>query len=477
VWDRFLAYHATEPGAPVYGAANGGPGDVSMLDPVDPDAVLVNFPALTTDAAVADVTLVSVESGAITDSEGRSNPDGRAEVGTSAPAPPPGLSTLAPNLVSLSGLRASALPGATAVDVVFDKPAFNQSGPGGLAIVYADQAGGSQEAACQAPSGTSSAPNDGITAGGNGGVTWTIVCPDDPSNPDTPLLASQIGRIVAQPGAVGSAPAGQPADAVAGYGEATSEPHLRTLSPDLMSAVVQRPSAYGAPDQILITFDQPIGSGVEAGRFTAVLRDGVGVAAVGATPAPSSPASDLVEFPPGTNATVEAIAIGTGAVSGLTSGPNADDEIGAANAPGVAVIPGDIAGPQLSSAQLEALVGPSGRPVAESAILRFSQALAGPEQPVLGDLHGYEGDGTELTCTNGSGGAGVAFPDGSAPWTVVCDAWALGAAASGAPAPLAAQQAIVLMTVDRGCVDTLDSQPNPEGAVFTTGGDGTPEQD
>jgi putative cell wall-binding protein len=482
-YTRFLAYDSSDPGTP-YQAA-GGPGDPdSMLDPVDPDAVLANFPSLTSAASLVDVTLVAVEAGAVSGEDGGANPDGAAAVGAAHVSSAAPETTEAPNARLIEGLRPASAASATAIDVVFDKPAFAQplrSDVPAADIVFTDESNRTDvEAACQIPAPGDAIAGGGGVPGGDGTAQWTIVCPDDPSSPATPLSASRIARIVFQPGMLGTAPANRTGDVAAQYiGATTGQRHV-SLTPDLAGAALVPAAVFGGPDSIAVTFDQPV-TAPAVTRFSAVMSNGEAIPSLSAISMPGNSRAVLIALPVGTDANGVAVSVGAGAVTNLTGVPNADDEIGTVNTPSAKITPGLTAGPGLISAALRSLIGASGTPVAEAAFLTFSEALGGPPAPPLGRLHAYDADGTELTCapapgggTNGLDKADSLFPSVADPATLECDNWSLGGLADGSPAPLADQQAIVLVTADPGLVANEESQVNPVLSAFATGGDAPP---
>jgi putative cell wall-binding protein len=488
-FDHFRLYDATQPNTPYFGA----PSSASELDPGNPDAALVNFPALTTVSKLANVSLATVMPGAVVDYQGTSNPDGGASLGGSHTLPPGGGVTQAPDVESV-GTPRMAGPTTTAVDLAFDQPAFSQIAATAdrFTVVYADAPAPQAQAVCQAPGSADQSGSGGAAPGGNGTSVWTIVCPDDPAQPHTPLTLPQIARVVVRAGGIGTGPPGTAGDAVAGFIQATDSPRTTGQGPALSSASLLPATSFGGGDSILVTFDQPVSdqnvappaTPPEAARFFAVLADGTSLEANAVFRSASSPAQVLATFAPGIDARAVAIAVQAGAVTGQVSGSgNADDEIAVSNSLQVTVSPGLTAGPGLVSVAL-APVASSGAVTGESALLVFTQPLAGPAQPSLNGIHGYDADGTQFTCkpatvgggANGLDGADNPFPDAGAPATLQCDNWAVGALSSGPTASLKQQQAMVLVTLDSGTIANVESQYNPEQAAFTTGGDGIPVQ-
>ena len=465
--DRFLLYDAMRPELPASGAIPNG----AVVDPVDPDAVLVNFPTLTGSAATANLSLAAVRSGAVSGLSGGANPDGAVAIGHPHPvAPPPG-ATEAPAPLNVAGLRpmraTGSAVGTTALDVTFDKAAFSQVAGGvGVSIVYTDQIGPAQEARCEGPDAGSPLPSGGIVPGGDGTSQWTIICPDDPNSPADELSQPQVGRVVIAEGTAGTAPPGAGSDVVATATEVTSLTHAHTPSPDLIAANVLPPARFGAEDRVVLTFDENVMVAPSAALgVSAMLANGAPAHPLSVDQASFESSQVIVSLAPGTGANVALVGVGAGVVS-AAGVPNADDELMVGNATVVRVQPGQTEGPALASAVLS-----PGGPGTEQAALTFDQSLPGPALPPLDHVHGYDADGTELTCSSLS-----RFPDPATPAVVRCETWAAGPAPGGPAAPLGLQQSIVLVTVDAGVVANGDSQYNPEQAVATSGGTGIPRQ-
>ncbi|HZQ83434.1 MAG TPA: cell wall-binding repeat-containing protein [Acidimicrobiales bacterium] len=488
-FDHFFAYDYLEPGLPFAGT----PGPASALDPVNPDAVLVNFPRAASPSIVTALSVATVIPGAVLDDQGSTNPVGSSALGDPKALTPGGGATDAPNLESIGSVRRAGAA-TSAIDLAFDKPAFSQFGgtADGFTVVYTDQSGSAQEAVCQAPGSTNNSPSGGSLPGGNGTATWTIVCPDDPSRSPGALTSSEIARSIVRAGAVGSGPPGTVGNVIAAFIQAADAPRTSSMTPDLVAAVLVPGTAFGATDGILMTFDQavddqsvaPPATPPQAARIFAVLIDGTAVPALAAFRSLTDPTQVVATFGPGVDASAVAVALQAGAVDGQRSpGANSDDELAVANTPSVTLSPGQTAGPALSAASMNALTV-SGVLAGEAILLSFDQPLGGPPSPSLAGIHGYDPDGTELTCKAsvvGSGSNGLdasdnPFPDASAPATMQCDSWAVGPVSSGPYASLAQQQAIVLVTVDRATVANVAGEYNPEVATVTSGGTGTPIQ-
>jgi len=468
VFTNFKLYDYTLPAVPYLGSA----GANSTVDPTNANAVFVNFQGVTTATAAQNLTLATVIPGAVTDLQGQSNPDGDAAVGTSHTNASSAGVTAAPNLESVAAARASTTVTNSALDVTFDKPTFDiragATETAGFFIVYSDQAA---EVACTAP-GASNA-NNGTnlsSAGNNGTATLTIVCPNDPNTPNSTLTSAQVSRIVVKPSTVSTAAA---AGTVAVFLQASDAPHLATASPSLTGAQLTPATTSGNPDQILFTFDQavnaaavaPAGTAPVATDFFAVLSNGTQVPGSVATRSTSSANQVLVTFAVGTDATAVSGAVSIGGVSAVAIGqlPNQDDEIAATNAATVTITPGLTAGPVLTAATVFPVKDSFGTIVGYGVVYTFNQSL-GTVAPVAANLHAYDSDGTLLTCGTI---APAPYPSTTAPATATC--------VSFGAATINQAQTAVLATTDFGAVSNAAGAPNPEGAVATTGGTGTPQ--
>ena len=472
-------------------AAVAGPQDVITPATGTPPSGGVNGPAVMTTAG--------------------SNPDGSAPIGTpnSATTPQAGV-TAAPSPDSFSVVGAAnstTYPNGTAVTVTFDKAAFAQNAassvptgfPGtsssGFSVVFTTTmsitTGGPippatttsvNEEACYGPSPSdTSTASGGNTAGGNGTTTITIVCPNRPSG--STIVASDIARVVVQPGAVGTANS-----SATGTGnfknplQATDSPRLTADSPSL-TAVSFAPGSGTTADQITYTFDRAV-TGPTATNFGFYKADGTQVnclaqtstsssgpfctATVGSDPSKVVVTAGTANGPAvsGSGATTNATG-GTVTAGGVTSanapasGPatkNADDEFGGLGATTAAnqVTPGTVNAPQLISVTLAQTTSQiSG--TTTTATYNFTQPVSAGN---VSGLHLYDADGTELTCAAMSAPAGT----GTAQNSVSCNSFNQ---QSGGSAATAAQlTAVVVGTADYKTVTGTTANatnPNPEG--------------
>jgi len=451
---NFFVYEAAAPDAPMSGGR-------AVLDPTDPDAVLVYFSTLTSPAAVGDLTLATVKPDAVA-LGGVGNPDGAAAIANARGVAAPAGLISAPDAASVAGYRIAATPDHSAMDVTFYGPVIDRTlGPDtdGFSIVFTDQTGSLEELQCLAPGSDGTAPSGGAVPGGNGTDVITIVCPDDPSTPSAVVTPRQVARIVIQPGTLSTPP---PGGRVAYFLQAAGSPHLPSRAPDVMSATLIPGLGGSTPDRVDIGFDKPVVID-DGSRFLVVRADGQpSPAALGAVTDPGDPRAVEIDFPPNTDAGAVGVQVLSGAVAlpGQPALANADDELDVTNPATASSTPGFTAGPQLVSVVLVLQQGGA------AVKLTFSQPLGGPSLPTLNALHGYDHNGTELTCS-AFDPADEPFPDVVAPATVGCISWSMGPTSHGPHAPATSAATLVMVTLDRGMVANAVGQHNPEQAVAT----------
>jgi len=457
----FAAYDAAAPDAPFVGG-------VAIADPTDPDAVLVFVPTLAGSNLVGNLALATVKPGAVLERTGRTDPDGVAPIRNPlGPEGPAGLTT-APEALTATGTRPSAVVGQTALDVGFDTATTDGAegrDAAGFSIVYPDQSGARQELPCLAPGLGDTAPSGGDVPGGNGTNVLTIVCPDDPGTPGTVLSTNQIARIVIRAGTVSTPPSSR-GSSRADFLQVVLAPQRPSVSPDVVSATLIPSAVGGGNDSIVVNFDQSVVLGPVSrpggDRFLVVTADGrPSPPAIGAVRSPDDPHQVEVTFGPDTDATAVGVQVLSGAVAqqGGAAMPNADDEIAVTNPATSARTPGRTAGPVTLSATRSGAV----------VVVTFDQPLAGPATPTLNALHAYDSDGVEMTCA-AFGPEDQPFPDASAPATLECAAWAQGPTSYGPAASASIASSVVLVTVDRGMVANVAGQHNPEQAITVDGG-------
>lgn len=453
------------------------------------------------------------------------SPDGQAAIGSanSGTAPAAGV-TAAPNPESFAVTQTggggmvggTSFANSTPVNVTFDKPTFVQTAANpatnppsstGFSVVFTTTQGAGpavNEEACTAP-GTvdTTTPSGGTVPGGNGTATITILCPDRPGAPNTPIAGTSIARVVVAQGAVGTAAqAGSPNNGnVVNPLEVTDTPHGASDSPDLTSVAFVSGSggANGTGDQIVFTFDQAVKGAVGSNTGNPPVATGfafyqsngtqVNCSANGAPGPGTLPCTVAVNpsnftqvivtvgttagagnaGPTGSNVTFSAagasVAAGTvtAANSGLTNG---DDEQGALNPNGSAttVTPGIVATPELQKVTISTTgaLGPSATYTFDVPVTLANQA----------GLHLYDSNGTELTCATAP--AAQVGTTSTTSGQVTCFGFTQSAGAGTTAATGTQIQTAVLGTADFNTVTgnvtggAPSSGPNPEGGINTT---------
>ena len=463
----------------------------SIVD-VDGDTVTVRFNTVDTAEEAAAITLATVDTNAVTDTDGDTNPEGDAELGTTtggASTPLPAGQTDGPDLVSVGNFRQGASAGQTAVDFTFDEAAFITNS-GGFALIEISEANGAandneERGAAQAAgtpaTGTGSQPSGGTVAGGNGTTVITVIFNDDDS--DAVLTAADIARGTVDANTVsdvqtGGATAGnqnplQAAD-VSGGGN--------TPEPDLVSVELRPAATTGGQNSALFVFDQAVTTANAAGFFLYEV-DGD---EIGGTNARVNTSGDsrqvLVDFPTtvnvvGGNVRDNAVTAGMTATN-LVADNNEQDEVGVAGTSGgtTGQTAGRTAGPDLTGVAISRQQADVfGNPGNFQATYTFDEDVTGE---VENNFFLYLEDGTRLvatTCTT----ATAEDTDN----TVTCTAFStLSDTGTTAAATQAQIGSAVLGTVDDGAVQSrltdnsgaqagtaTESGTNPEGAEPTSG--------
>jgi putative cell wall-binding protein len=459
-----------------------------------------------TDSA-SDLTLATVASGAVTQTNGLISPDGNAAIGASTTTTLTAGVTDAPDLTTIGTprLAANTYPDSSAIDLTFDKAAYPQGGTdpdmtdydivytaavsntGGTAangLTLLDSDG--QEVACQGPgAGDPNNSGTGYTVPGYNPAndTVTIVCPNPNGAASQTMTASEIAYIVIQKDTVATEAAMSDTGYVEnGFIEASSSPAQQTVLPVVgLSSVTLIAGTGTNPDQAVYTFNQAITSAtlptdtglglVEHGggvllpggqtcEVTApVTLPGCQVTTGGA--AGDTTSSIDVYLPNGTLAG-EQIVGGTVAAGSYTGSNadayvNLDDELGAANSSTTGQVPGGIDAVQLTSATSTTSTNGLGSE-SITATWTFDFALTAPGGGATltsgdaGAFHLYDADGTELTC------ADIATPQaaigaGSADNTVSCADFVQGASDLGTTQATGTQLTdVALATVDYDAV-------------------------
>lgn len=272
---------------------------VAAFDATNTDAVDVDFYAttpdnLTTTAGASALTLATVagpnDTNGKTGSTGPAisapdgpSPDGAAPIAGSSSTTTlsPGV-TSAPDLTSVSAVRAAATSGYSAVDFTFDKAAYVQNGTAGppptssgFDVVLSN----GLEESCTGPGqGSTVSYGSTVPGGGNGSTTITVICANETTAQTTTLTVGSGGTIargVVQPGTVGtSAPTSNPSNAYCSPTqtadcnplEASTTPHTTglsngspTLSSTLMvSGASSTTAPTTTPDSLAYIFDQAV---------------------------------------------------------------------------------------------------------------------------------------------------------------------------------------------------------------------------
>jgi hypothetical protein len=406
-------------------------------------------------------------------------------IGAAATSTPTANVTAAPDLASFTAPRNASAASSSAIDLIFDKAAVPPVAPGGYNIVFSNTAsnGGSPgvgEVACTGPTAANSTTLGGQTTQSYNTTTKTvtIVCPNPTGSSGSTITLGQIAWIVVQPGTV------QTTDAVPvanGQLEASSSPAQSTaLNAIRLTGLTLTPGSGTALDQAVFTFDQGV-TVTTPGSFKLVTQAAGTIAATGpcTTATPSAPGC-LVSSTTTTTSVDMYFAHGTfagGGGSPVVGGEvlamavassttpatkNADDELGAANAAATSQTPGLITAAQLTSGTAATSTNGLGQ-VTVTATYKFDFSVM---TPVTAKFHGYDADGTELTCA-----AAPTIGTGSADNTAACTSFIQ--QNGGSPATASQLSGIKLMTVDAGAVlgNTGGGTPapnglgNPEGAV------------
>jgi putative cell wall-binding protein len=450
------------------GGANPSATNVSGTNCVD-----VLFPQLTSTTGgssqngVGDITLATVDLGAVTDFQGQTNPEGDAPLGNQAGQQFASGRTQAPDLVSVtsSGTAPSGNAAQSIVTFTFDQPAFIQSAGGaGFSLVLVD----GTVVTCTAPQQTGDNTGGAPGTSGNGTTTISVVCANQTTagNPNgTPLTTTgnnaNIARGVVQENTVGTTPpAGQTIGGNAGVAcdgqvpansggsnsgnfnrcnpmQASDTPDANTPTVELVSVTLQPSTANNQNDVAFFNFDQPITNAGQATAFAVYRNSGdevVGTSAgttcvnnlgtAAACPAPQAGTGAqqnqvAVFFPRGTLADVTGGNVNAGAVTSNTGQTNRDDEAGATNTPtgSTGTSGGRTSAPDLTAVAIST-TGTFNNQF--QATYTFDEAvdLVDP-----GRLFLHLADGTRLRCTTATEGTNATSNPNSS--TVICTAFAV----------------------------------------------------
>jgi hypothetical protein len=519
----FFVYEFNNPenihgGDAIVGAVSGQCVDVRHTDIVNTAA---NAPAGTT---TADLSVATVEFGAVTDGEGLGSPEGDAPLGTGQQgnATLTAGQTTAPDLVSVTGFRTPATGSAAnsaAVDFTFDANAFVQV-PNGFVLVSLD----GFQTTCTGPGpATTNTTNPGgaAAAGGNGTTVITVNClpfsGGQSANQNLVTGNGQAPAFVARgnvfSGTVGSVSQATAACSTAGAGteggqntaapsanacnplQATAQPHASSQGPDLVSVTFQ-PAAAGSaattPDIVIYAFDQQITPAVPAANsqlFRIYNNNGQEIAAPAsgntacggsACPGPQTGTGTsnnqvAIAFPKGSLASAVGGNVLDNAVTGVGGVPNQQDEAPASNVtqPNTTQQPaGSTTGPDLTGVTLTAQRNAFNEVTGFTATYTFDEPIVELDST---NLNLYLANGTNFVCGGAAGDATV----GAAPNNnqITCNTFNLTPVAGpgGAITNSVPLGAATLGTVEFAAVEDASGNSNVEGAQATTGGNGTPQ--
>lgn len=450
-----------------------------------------------TAAQLADISLASVSTGAVSDAGGKVNPPGSVPLGTTRTVPnKPGV-TVGPALVDVSSFSSALTdptpdPTDTHVTFRFDRPAYVTSGSGG---------------------GWHLAMQDGSTiactySSGSGTTTVTTTCPNPGTLPITAISPSQVTRAYADAGVVSTDPQNTSLAVPQGgvnvlrtvavtAPPAGAPPHLSTVTYKPRVTVSSGSGRSRIADEVVYGFDQPVTLGTAAPCGTTVGTTAVSTGAcfvvstgdsrqiTGANTANSGPVVPsnpprvvndstgqprqvVVTVPAGTVNSAVGVAVQPGAVSaasGSKSAGQADSLDQAFPDGGVTFVPGNLGlGTHLVAIHVDDQSSPL------QTTYYFDRDLrAGGTKPVATDLYLLDADGTRLRCaaaTEASGG-----PTGSNN-SVTCTSYqVIGTVTGGALAPTAPagdDEILDAVTgaIEAGAVTAGDGAQNPEDAAY-----------
>ncbi len=465
-----------------------------VVESVDDNTVVVNFGNINTAQSAGTLTVATVDTNAVTDTQGDVNPEGDAAIGASGGGNtnlPAGV-TNAPDLVSVQNFRQGATTGQTAVDFTFDEAA-NTTGAGGFSLILVNNPGNTTGTAdndinCTGPAANNNTAGGGTVAGGNGTTTITVVC----TNPGgtvgttqgTAITADQVARGIVDQGTVQESANNEAGNTTLDTNDAVMAVEVsnggNTFEPDLVSVTFTQ-GQDTANDTAIFTFDEAVtftNPGFFAYDVNANPIAGTATQTNGTNGTNSPGTQVLVNF--GSNTAldlavggfVEDGAVTTQATATTTARPNEEDEVGVANQQqSPSQTPGMTDDPDLTGVSLAQGTNQFGQQTGFTATYTFDEAV-NPVAAGNEDLFFlYLADGTRLTgsdCDTGTTTSGTGQNNN----TVTCTTFTGGTGT-------AAQQnqqlgSAVLGTVDNGAVTAVgDNGTNPEGAEFTSGGTGT----
>jgi hypothetical protein len=408
--------------------------------------VTVRFTDATVDTAseAAELTVATVDFGAVEDTTGTDNPEGDAALGTTSGG---GTTTLpagitdGPDLVSIGAFTANG-PN-TDVEFVFDEAAdITGPGTGTFHLIDANNT--------PAPDGTDLSS---LTATGGGDTSIVVTFPGT-------LNRADYARGTIDPNAVNDT-------------SSTNEPNVLQAAdiaaggvsddPDLSSVALQEGPATGY-DLAIFTFDEAIATANGFADFQLYNDSGTVTAGTAFDTTPVSGSSVAVRFPENSIARVVGASVVDGAVTGTDGNDNQEDEVGIANtAASTAQTAGRTNGPDLTGVSLALRSNAFGTVQGANATYTFDEAVTG--DPVEADFQLYLANGTLIenpsSCTVNDNGTTSNTADDT---SVTCQF-------TGPAGDVDQAFDAVLGTVDDGAVQAQDATAptsNPEGAEPAT---------
>jgi putative cell wall-binding protein len=488
----------------------------SGVSATDNKCAEILFEGLATAASAANLTLATVDNGAVTGAAGSSdtNIEGDAPLTPATSSTAAAGSTAAPDLVSVGNFKPGSTADVTSVDFTFDVAAFTTGGAN-FGLVGID----GTSFACLAPAAGTTTPASGLASpGGNGTTVITVNCVEPAAS--TQHTAENVARGTVATGSVATTSGGavlnplQAADVANGGNSDGPDLALVVFSPDSVANrdvvayifdedVRQAPDVDpGAGESFLYTTSSSFGiydtSGAQRNnRGNALTLTGNEVCARSG----ESNATVLCFFEDNTlaGATYVGGNVRAGAVTEIPAAAltNGADEVGVSPSAGPsAQTTGRTDGPDLLTVAINTVVSPFGNTTysatytfdedtADTAntTLTATDAAAGGndatgENVITQLLHLYTADGIRLDCNSlglptSSEVLAARTEDNDA--TVTCGSFIVGT--GGAAATQAQIRSAVVGTVEYGAVDdeAAGGDTSPEGAAITTGGNGTPQ--
>lgn len=454
----FFVYNFSSTGAPADTATT------AQVDAGNTSSVLVTFPNIDSAALASQLSVATVEVGAVRGLQGvdDTNIIGDAALNPGGTATLTAGTTAAPDLVSVGNFRANpADVNQTLVDFTFDEAAFNNGA--GYHLVSTDGVN---------DNGT------GAAIAGNGTTVHVVAFQNGNLGPDSTVTITsgsvargyvEAGTVDDLSGAGGNANPLQAAD-VANSGNSET--------PDLVSAIAVRNqpdsdnlTPWDTIDAILFTFDEPVlepvataGLPTPFDAFQAYLSDGSELSGINAVRSTANDTQVAVIF--GEGGTLD-LAVGAsvleGAVqegTGSQARDNQEDEVGLANVgSGPTTVSGRTAGPDLIDVAVTERRDPFGTLIGARVTYTFD------EDVVLDDetqLFIVLADGVQYTCDGGFATGTTEDTDS----TVRCDSFGTATTTQilSAAVGTVGNGAVLNQAGGTPALPTPGTETNPEGA-------------